>query len=301
MLVLLVVTEYILASDAASGLKSLRMFRFFRALRALRILRFAKLLDKKEAKSKRMSLSMEAHSMPAKTTRGGLRMSLRRNSALPMRKRRLSSIIPAGNAASAVAELQNELESKEGKAEEVAAAVTPAADVGDEVDEPFSPMEKPDGCCGCFWWFLTLPLSLLIWVTVPDCRRPKFQNLHILTLIISVLWIFGLAFMMAWMASEISTSLVIPPQIVGITLLAIGISVPDLLSSMSLARQGFADIAISSFIGNNIFDLLIALPLPWFVYAAVWSPANKYCTHFVETQSKYLNIEVRRLRVFDRM
>jgi len=49
----------------------------------------------------------------------------------------------------------------------------------------------------------------------------------------------------------------------GLTFLAAGTSIPDLLSSVIVARQGAGDMAVSSSIGSNIFDVLVGLPLPW--------------------------------------
>ena len=40
----------------------------------------------------------------------------------------------------------------------------------------------------------------------------------------------------------------------------------DLLSSLIVARQGEGDMAVSSSIGSNIFDILVGLPLPWILY-----------------------------------
>eukprot|EP00947_MAST-08B_sp_MAST-8B-sp1_P002256 g2256.t1 len=292
-LVLLVLIEYMLSSDSASGLKSLRMFRFFRALRALRILRFAKLLDKKEAKAKRMSLSMEAHSMPAKTTRGGLRMNMRKDSAEPIRKRRLSSIVPTADGEAALAALQQELEGEgETKADPDGANPTPGDATTDDVEEPFNPLKKPESCCGCLWWFITLPVALLIFVTVPDCRHPRFQKLYVVTLVMSLVWICSLSFVMVWMASVLADTFEIPPQVIGLSLLAVGTSIPDLLSSISVARQGYGDMAVSSSIGSNIFDILIGLPLPWFAYAAIWAPAKRLCALYVQTTSETLNIQI---------
>ena len=298
-LVLLSIIEYgltltLLGSGGSGGdqlksLKSLRMFRFFRALRALRILRFAKLLDKKEAKAKRMSLSMEAHSLPAKTTRGGVRMQVRKNSALPIRKRRLSSIVPTPDGAAVLAQLQAELE---GKGEEDDEEDSDAEPVALEDELPVNPFEKPGGCCGNSWWITTLPLALLICITIPDVRRERFKKFSVLAFIMSLIWIFALSFLMVWMASEVGTTLDIPPQIVGLTLLAIGTSVPDLLSSMSVARQGFGDMAVSNCIGSNIFDMLIGLPLPWFIFSAVYAPLMQFCTLDVTSTSKSLNIQV---------
>merc|ERR1739838_1236638 len=47
------------------------------------------------------------------------------------------------------------------------------------------------------------------------------------------------------------------------TLLASGTSIPDLVSSMAVARAGQGDMAVSSSIGSNIFDILVGLPIPW--------------------------------------
>jgi len=49
----------------------------------------------------------------------------------------------------------------------------------------------------------------------------------------------------------------------GITFIAAGTSIPDLLTSVIVARQGHGDMAVSSSIGSNIFDILVGLPLPW--------------------------------------
>merc|ERR1712166_190078 len=52
----------------------------------------------------------------------------------------------------------------------------------------------------------------------------------------------------------------------GLTLLASGTSIPDLLSSVAVAKRGFGDMAVSSSIGSNVFDILIGLPIPWLIY-----------------------------------
>merc|ERR1712013_563199 len=51
--------------------------------------------------------------------------------------------------------------------------------------------------------------------------------------------------------------------IAGFTVLASGTSIPDLVSSMAVARTGEGDMAVSSSIGSNIFDILVGLPIPW--------------------------------------
>merc|ERR1711881_313560 len=58
----------------------------------------------------------------------------------------------------------------------------------------------------------------------------------------------------------------IDPALMGLTILAAGTSVPDLLTSVIVARQGQGDMAVSSSIGSNLFDVTIGLPLPWLLY-----------------------------------
>ena len=55
----------------------------------------------------------------------------------------------------------------------------------------------------------------------------------------------------------------------GLTVLAAGTSIPDALSSVIVARQGLGDMAVSSSIGSNIFDILVGLPVPWLLKTAI--------------------------------
>lgn len=68
---------------------------------------------------------------------------------------------------------------------------------------------------------------------------------------------------MVWWATVVAWCWNIPSQVMGITFIAAGTSIPDLLTSVIVARQGHGDMAVSSSIGSNIFDILIGLSLPW--------------------------------------
>jgi len=71
--------------------------------------------------------------------------------------------------------------------------------------------------------------------------------------------------MVGW-AETIGNTVGIDTFIMGLTFLAAGTSVPDLLSSVIVARMGEGDMAVSSSIGSNIFDILVGLPVPWIFY-----------------------------------
>ena len=81
--------------------------------------------------------------------------------------------------------------------------------------------------------------------------------------IISVILIAGLSWILVESAVIISESFGVPKYIIGLTILAFGTSVPDMISSIIVARQGRGGMAISNALGSNIFDILIGLGLPW--------------------------------------
>ena len=74
---------------------------------------------------------------------------------------------------------------------------------------------------------------------------------------------------MVWWAEVFGIVCYIPTVVMGLTFLAAGTSVPDLLTSVLVAREGKGDMAVSSSVGSNIFDVLVGLPLPWLLASAV--------------------------------
>jgi Ca2+/Na+ antiporter len=68
-------------------------------------------------------------------------------------------------------------------------------------------------------------------------------------------------------ATKLATILNIPAALIGVTILAVGTSVPDLLASVKTAREGYADTAITNAIGSNVFDVLGNLGLTYVVAA----------------------------------
>ena len=65
----------------------------------------------------------------------------------------------------------------------------------------------------------------------------------------------------------------IPQPVMGLTVLAAGTSVPDLISSVIVAQQGHGDMAVSSSIGSNIFDVTIGCHFRGF--CRLWSPGGQ--------------------------
>lgn len=81
--------------------------------------------------------------------------------------------------------------------------------------------------------------------------------------LISIFMIMGLSWILINSAVAISVALHVPAVIIGLTVLAIGTSVPDFVSSLIVAKQGRGGMAISNAVGSNIFNILVGLGLPW--------------------------------------
>uniref|UniRef100_A0A3B3XA28 Sodium/calcium exchanger membrane region domain-containing protein n=1 Tax=Poecilia mexicana TaxID=48701 RepID=A0A3B3XA28_9TELE len=133
----------------------------------------------------------------------------------------------------------------------------------DEGDGPFVPFQCPAGVFNKLKWLLAWPLCLVLFFTVPNCSKPRWENWFMLSFIFSTLWIASFSYIMVWMVTVIGFTLGIPDVIMGITFLAAGTSVPDCMASLIVARQGMGDMAVSNSIGSNVFDILVGLGLPW--------------------------------------
>ena len=110
---------------------------------------------------------------------------------------------------------------------------------------------------------------MLLMSVIPDVRRPRYRNLYAVTFLLSIFFIGCYSYLMVWWATTIGEVFGIPTTVMGLTFLAAGTSIPDLLTSVIVAKQGEGDMAVSSSIGSNIFDVLIGLPLPWLAYNVI--------------------------------
>lgn len=82
----------------------------------------------------------------------------------------------------------------------------------------------------------------------------------------SVFWlVFGLALLVAssralvWGAVEIARALGVSDLLIGLTIVAVGTSLPELASSIAAARKGENDLAFGNIIGSNLFNTLLVV------------------------------------------
>lgn len=62
-------------------------------------------------------------------------------------------------------------------------------------------------------------------------------------------------------ASAIARAMGLSERFIGLTIVALGTSLPELFTSVSAARKGNADIAIGNIVGSNIFNILFVVGL----------------------------------------
>lgn len=60
-------------------------------------------------------------------------------------------------------------------------------------------------------------------------------------------------------ASEIARFLGMPDELIGLTVVAVATSLPELATSLQAIRQGNVDIAVGNVVGSNIFNILLVL------------------------------------------
>ena len=118
-------------------------------------------------------------------------------------------------------------------------------------------------------WLTLFPIVGSLCVTIPDVREPGKSKYCYASFLLSIVWIGGFTYLMVFWAEVIGNSLGIPMILMGLTVLAAGTSVPDLLSSVIVARMGEGDMAVSSSLGSNIFDITVGLPVPWLLFC-IW-------------------------------
>uniref|UniRef100_A0A6I8NKH4 Sodium/potassium/calcium exchanger 1 n=1 Tax=Ornithorhynchus anatinus TaxID=9258 RepID=A0A6I8NKH4_ORNAN len=139
-------------------------------------------------------------------------------------------------------------------------------DEEEENEEPLS-LEWPETRRKRAIYLFLLPIVFPLWLTVPDVRRPESKKFFALTFLGSITWIAMFSYLVVWWAHQVGETIGISEEIMGLSILAAGTSIPDLITSVIVARKGLGDMAVSSSVGSNIFDITVGLPVPWFLYS----------------------------------
>ncbi|KAM3622944.1 uncharacterized protein V6R79_005190 [Siganus canaliculatus] len=135
----------------------------------------------------------------------------------------------------------------------------------EDEDQPLS-LAWPDTCRKQITYLVILPIVFPLWLTLPDVRRETSAKFFPVTFLGSISWIAFFSYLMVWWAHQVGETFWVTEEIMGLTILAAGTSIPDLITSVIVARKGLGDMAVSSSVGSNIFDITVGLPFPWLIY-----------------------------------
>ncbi|XP_045557216.1 sodium/potassium/calcium exchanger 2 isoform X4 [Salmo salar] len=143
-----------------------------------------------------------------------------------------------------------------------------AAEDEEDEDQPLS-LSWPDTMRKRFTYLLIMPIIFPLWLTLPDVRKPTAKKFFPISFLGSICWIAGFSYLMVWWAHQVGETIGITEEIMGLTILAAGTSIPDLITSVIVARKGLGDMAVSSSVGSNIFDITVGLPFPWLLWSII--------------------------------
>ncbi|TNN41137.1 Sodium/potassium/calcium exchanger 2 [Liparis tanakae] len=140
------------------------------------------------------------------------------------------------------------------------------AEEEEEDDQPLS-LSWPDTNRKRLTYLLIIPIVLPLWITLPDVRKATSKKFFPVTFLGAISWIAIFSYLMVWWAHQVGQTIGITEEIMGLTILAAGTSIPDLITSVIVARKGLGDMAVSSSVGSNIFDITVGLPFPWLMWS----------------------------------
>jgi len=127
-----------------------------------------------------------------------------------------------------------------------------------------SPFEWPKTNRKRAWHVIGFPVYIVCYFTIPNLNSYGKQWWP-LSIFVSLSWITGFVYLMVELANAMGCILGVHPVVMGLTILAVGTSFPDFISSIYAAKAGSGDMALANCLGSNIFDVLLCLGLPWFL------------------------------------
>jgi len=134
--------------------------------------------------------------------------------------------------------------------------------------------EKPKDCSiigylkflgGWFLFILSFPWCVAFTWSIPDCSKEENKKWYLVSFFMAILWIALISYLMVYCSEIVGCLLGIDSYTMGLVVIATGTSVPDALSSILVAREGFGNMAVSNAIGSNVFDINLGLGLPFLI------------------------------------
>jgi Ca2+/Na+ antiporter len=115
----------------------------------------------------------------------------------------------------------------------------------------------------CF--VICVPTSFILYLIVPDVRSSADKDKYWLSFVLSMLLLSLTAFVVCIGSDQLHVFWGIPQSFLGLTLVSIGTSFPNLWASVVTARVGRGAIAVSNALGSNVQNVFLVLAGPIWV------------------------------------
>lgn len=89
-----------------------------------------------------------------------------------------------------------------------------------------------------------------------DEQKTMPVKLALFWMILGLILLMGSSQLLVWGSVQIATQLGVSDLIIGLTIVAVGTSLPELAASIMAARKGEVDLAVGNIIGSNLFNTL---------------------------------------------
>ena len=127
-------------------------------------------------------------------------------------------------------------------------------------------------------------IGYLMYVAMKD-RQNNTEEVKEISILKALIWtVIGLV-LIVWgsdvtvdAATKIAQALGLSERFIGLTIVALGTSLPELFTSVMAARKGNADIAIGNIVGSNIFNILFVVGLSALVIPVPFMPEFRFDT-----------------------
>ncbi|MBO6554893.1 MAG: calcium/sodium antiporter [Pseudomonadales bacterium] len=92
---------------------------------------------------------------------------------------------------------------------------------------------------------------------------PEMSNARaLITFVVALMFLLLSSELLVWAVKNIATSLGVGELLIGLTVIAVGTSLPELVVSVTSAFKDQTDMAIGNIVGSNIFNILAVLSIP---------------------------------------
>ena len=96
-----------------------------------------------------------------------------------------------------------------------------------------------------------------------EVEKPKYKlSKSFIFVIIGLIGVIGGSQLVVNSASNIATTIGISERIISLTIIALGTSLPELITTIIAAKKKESDLLVGNIVGSNIFNICIVLALP---------------------------------------